>query len=397
MRNITIIICIILILNACNAQKKEKPIDTAQDEVLQSVVEKDHKQDNQKYFHETLILSRSRLEEMTMLEIIDLYIEQVYVNENPVRKMIYVGDGTQGRQSSFEFISHNEINWHPNYNIELIFFPSLYIIDDNNIRVEIFNGTRGDGYGLIGSHYSVRKLYIDISKEELIDLYLGIVPFIENYNRTEYFELNKVTYTGDEIILKTLVDTDVYVSGTISGEIISRIQKGVDVEIIDIYYKNIKTDNYPVSVRIKTENLTGWINVNNVDFFKKEQEGIANGVWLHDSVKKVINIYGQERMDSGQIYKPRVVSGKTFTGSVPVRALPANNSERLYVLQKDIELYITDVSDTVDNINGIEAAWYKIYVDPYNVNYDEMNSYEVIGWVFGSYLEIHPGVILPRR
>lgn len=376
MRNILITVCIIILFSACN--KSNEKIHTA-NSTYQKVA-KDHQEQNVNIIlqeteeeKQRKVEERNKMEDMSIHEIIDLYIERGYKQGKGT--MINIGDFEQNNHVGyFEFISCDKINWYRDSG-GFKFYPYIYTIDNTNIHIEIFYYNAGYGYG-IGSSISTGKYYINISKENLIEYYFGSIYFIKDYFMVNIFNTNR--YEPEELTFKILTNTNVYADFSLRDEKIGNIQKDAEAEITDMFYGSFN-DKFPVSVKIKNEKITGWINVNHIDFIKKENKDIINGIFLHNSVKGAINKHGR-----------RIVTGKIVGDSIPVRSLPVSSSSQLHLLQDGVELKIDDVSADMEIINGIEAAWYKVYkfVEHYT-NDMEPADYEIIGWVFGANLKIN--------
>ena len=376
MKYLIIAVCVILFFTSCD----KKAEDNSSTENIPAAKFSYGNNSNQKPKENTVLIPQETEEEkqrkteelqnqlnnMTVLEIIDLYIQKKnggFYIENGDYKLFYV------------FLSHNNIEedfGHGGYK----FYSYLYIIDDNNICIESFYYSFGN-HEIIGENSFVGKYYININKDNLINNYIGSNKFIENFTNIASLKTNR--FSNEDLFFTIQSDTDVYVKGSLHGEKITEIKKGTKVEIIDMFYNNLN-DKYPVAVRIKTENLSGWISINDVDFLKKEVKGTVNGIWLNNEVRNVIKEYGSH-----------AVKGKIIYNSIPLKSAPNNNSE-LLLLMRDVEwdsdeVYIVEVSTNLDIIDGIEAAWYKIEYFKYvsEDNYDK-----VIGWVFGSNIEINP-------
>ena len=366
MKNILFSIFIIILFASCNSKSK--------DPIMHTSVELNTSHETQKYDFEQVdqITSveekketREQLETMSIQDIINLCLKQG-IN-------IHVG-GNNKNVGYFSFLSQDMIQWHLGSD-GFDFFPYITILDDSNIVVEVFYFLSVGRLPEFGSNYRTGKYYISITKENLINQYLETNISLENYTITKSFEINK--YHPEEIKFLIISDTNVFVNSSLQGERMSRIQKNTEVEVVNMFYNDQK-DNFPFSVKIKTDKLTGWIDVNHVDFIKSEVKGTVNGIWLHNLVKNIIKEYGN-----------RAVSGKIIGDSVPVRKTPTRNAEQLYILTNKTELYITEVSPNLEVINEIEAAWYKVYkfVEHYTKDMEPAD-YEIIGWIFGANLEI---------
>ena len=377
MKNIIMSIFLILLFISCKKPFQEKiDIVITEEQILSS---ENQKNETQKMTEETeeekqrKAELREQLESMKIQEIIDLYINE--------KKLFYV-NSDHHRTVSYFFISHDKVEWFYGTG-GLKAYPYLYITDEENVRIERFSCYFGPLIGVLAQSISVNKEYVNITKENLIDRYIGNNPSIENYTIIQSFKINKFLYEGLEgLFFKVLLDAVVYADGSLRGERISSIQKNSEVEVIDMFYNDL-IDKHPIAVRIKTKDLSGWISVNSIDFFKREEKGI-NGIWLHSEVRKALEEYGT-----------RAIKGKITGDSVPLRSAPSNNSEQLFLLpidkwDSDIPYYIEEVSTNVDVINGIEAAWYKVYK---LVESDVVElGYELYGWVFGSNLSIDENI-----
>jgi hypothetical protein len=213
---------------------------------------------------ETLEEMRKQFEGMTIQDMIDFYVSN--------KREISVGkDKTQ--PGYFKFLSRESVQWYRDSS-GYKFFPYLYIIDENNLRVELFIYV-GYGEEVTGIYLSSRKIYIDISTEQLIDynirnkrLRTGLPTTIETFVATQYFDVNitdgEVEKRGYQF--KILSDAPVYETATIHEEPLGTVSAGDMVKVIDMYYWDLQ-DEYPVAVRIEIEGLSGWVDVDNVDFF----------------------------------------------------------------------------------------------------------------------------------
>jgi len=383
MKYILFSIQIILLFATCNSKSNTSVLGES---IKQ---ENDFEQVEQIISKETRKETREQLENMTLYEIIDLYIQhnnereitQDY--EHPKGIIIFVGDYKQtSHLGYFEFITYNEIKWYRGSG-GVKYIPYIYIIDDSTINIEVF--VYFIGYGSrIGEYISTGKYYITITKEDLINHYFGDIKFINNFFIVDYFNTNR--FESEELFYNILINTDIFINGSLHEDKIASVQKNTKVEVVDMFYNDQK-DNFPFSVKIKTDKLTGWIDVNHVDFIKREVKGTVNGIWLHNSVKNIIKNYGN-----------RAVGGKIVGDSIPVRKTPTNNAEQLYILSNKTELFITEVSSNLEVINEIEAAWYKVYkfVEHYTENM-EPSDYEIIGWVFGANFEINVSIYDDNR
>jgi len=376
MRKPVFIITIILLIFSCTKITNKKPVTSVSDEKMSSQITTENIS-NQKTAEEIkreieeknqqTLEERQYFDNMSILEIIDLYIKE--------KKHITVGDYNQQKDIGyFEFLSHDKIQWHLDTS-GFIFYPYLYINNNTNIYIEVFYYITSSGPRL-GGNITTGKYYIYITKEDLINRYLGIIKFTDDFTVTKFF--NTSNYQSENIKFKILTDTDVFINSSLHEERISNIKKNTEVEIIDMLHKNLN-DDYPIAVRIRTDNLTGWINVNNIDFIKKEASGNINGIWLHKAVKNVISNYGIH-----------AVSGKVVGDNIPIRKFSTNNSEQLHLLEEETTVFITEVSANIDVINGIETAWYKVYkyVEHYTENHVP-DDYEINGWIFGANININ--------
>ena len=367
MKNILILLCILLLFYSCN-----KKIEDGSS--VQNVLVTNYSHNK----NDTVIVPqqteektqeiREQLKKLSVLEIIEQYVEHENI-------LIPVGDYNKSKDIGyFKFLSIDNIQWnHDTGGIK--YYPYLYIIDNDNIRIEVFY-YHIHSHELLGENITAGKYYINISKEILIARYIKSISFIEDYFIKNIIETNK--YSNEDLFFKIQLSTDVFSNAGLHGEIISDIKNDTEVEVLDVFFNNLN-DKYPSAVRIKTENISGWISINNVDFLKKEVKGTINGIWLHNEVRNVIKNYGQH-----------TVKGKLVGNLIPLRRAPSNNSEQLILIQTAEEVfneaYIEEVSINIETINGIEAAWYKI---KYN-KYVPIDNYEqIISWVFGGNLEIN--------
>ena len=369
MKAVIIILFLNMLFFSCNKQTQDKTDVVIIDEPIISneIIEPQETEEEKQRKAEL----RKQLDKMTLHEIIDFYI----INNRGIIVGIYNQDKDIGY---FKFLSHEQIQWNHDSG-GFTYIPYLYIVDDTNIRIEVFNYNVGGGSLPLGTYLSASKYYVYITKDDLINLFLRDIRYIENFKIISYIEINK--FQRDELKFKLLIDTDIYSDGTLE-EKMKNIRKNTEVEIIDMYYNDLK-EKFPISVRIKNGNLDGWINVEHIDFLKKEIHG-NNGIWLNNSVKNALIRYGEHS-----------VTAKIASTSIPLRKLPSNNSEQLFLLPVDqwdshIPYYIEDVSANIDVIDGIEAAWYKVYKF---VEYDDMEvGYEINGWIFGGFLSINENI-----
>ncbi|MCL2229661.1 MAG: SH3 domain-containing protein [Treponema sp.] len=366
MKNIYFTLLVISTLIACTpAVKNNSNANFSSDtEVIQNIAENT-------VINEPL-LDQEILENMSIQDIISLLIEKKTIISIVDHSL--TDKGFHPEIGYFEFISHNNINWYRDTS-GFRFFPYLYIVDDENIRVEVFYYFIGGGRVQSSAKVTSGKYYIYITKNDLIARYFRRNNRIENYISVKTFETIK--YQPETLSFKVLSDTDVYAFGSMQGQRTNRIIRGTDVEINDIYYINLN-DDLPTSVQINTGNITGWININNVNFVDTGTNTVppVNGILLHNTVNEILLNFG-----------PRSVDGKITGDTIPIRSLPANNSERLFQLGNNTVVHILEVSANREIINGIEAAWYKVsFLVP---NEEKTDDRDVNGWVFGAFLEIN--------
>jgi len=376
MKNILIIVSIVLLLCACNRTNRNIP---AVHPALENGALNAGENLSQDKEHETASELRKNLEKMTVTEIIDLYIHENKIFDTDVGNY----------KLSCLFLSHNEIQWSASHT-GFEYYPFLYVVDDENIRIELFYYDFPN-HGIIGENISAGKDYIYITKENLIARFIGNITVVENFTEIEPFKINR--FMHEDLIYKIQFDAVVYDNGLLNGIKLNEIKKDAYVEIIDMFYYNIN-DKYPVSVRIKSkdssdssayearkDDVLGWISVNYADFFKKEIKENVNGIWLHNAVRNVIKEYGK-----------RAVKGKIIDGTKPIKSALPGDSNQSFVLWdnslgtflKDADVYIEEVSEYIDIVDSVEAAWYKIYL------FDEQADDHFSGWVFGNNLQISP-------
>jgi hypothetical protein len=210
---------------------------------------------------------RKQFEGMTIQDMIDFYVSN--------KREIQVGKD-KIQPGYFQFLSGESVQWYRDSS-GYKFFPYLYIVDGNNLRVELFSYV-GLGEEVTGRYCSTGKIYIDISTEELIEYYLlsrrsgtGIPATIETYVATRSF---KVNITDGEVEkhgwqFKVLSDALVYETAAIHEEPLGTVYTGDMVKIIDMHYRDFN-DRHPVAVRVEIEGLSGWVDVDSVDFFYEE-------------------------------------------------------------------------------------------------------------------------------
>ena len=366
MKNICFTLLVIFTLIGCTpAVKNNSNANLVSDtEIIQNIAENT--------VIDERLLDQEILESMLIQDIISLLIEK-----NTIISIVdhsLTDKGFDPEIGYFEFLSHNSIKWYKDTS-GFRFFPYLYIVDDENIKVEVFYYFIGGGRVQSSTKVTSGKYYIYITKNDLIARYFRRSNRIDNYTSVKTFETKK--YQPEILNFKVLSDTDVYAFGSMQGQGTNRIRSGTDVEINDIYYTNLN-DDLPTSVRINAGNITGWINVSHVDFINTETNTVppVNGILLHNTVNEILIDFG-----------PRSVGGKITGDAIPIRVLPANNSERLFQLGNNTEVHILEVSANREIINSIEAAWYKVSF--LVSNEEKTDDREVNGWVFGAFLEIN--------
>ncbi|MCL2229656.1 MAG: hypothetical protein FWC01_01025, partial [Treponema sp.] len=244
------LLIIILLLLSCNSRLNKSVIDESIKQI------NDIEQAEQIISKETRRETREQLENMTLYEILNLYIQPTNNEgdatrgvENPKSIFIYVGDYNQtSHLGYFEFITYNEIKWYRGSG-GIKYIPYIYIIDDSTINIEVFNYFIGYG-SRIGEYITTGKYYITISKEDLINHYFGNIRFINDFIVVDYFNTNR--FESEEFIFNILINTDIFANGLLQGEKIASVQRNTKVEVIDMFYNN-KRDNFPFSVKIKTD------------------------------------------------------------------------------------------------------------------------------------------------
>jgi len=236
------------------AMEQEQPSefsdDTHEEQVQPSVI-----------IEETLEERRKQFDDMTILDMIDFYIEIGY----------YINVGNDNVRNTllgyFNFFSRESIQWYsdtsgPRY------FPYFYIVDDYNLRIEVFSYF--GSAELVRNYYcSTRKYYIDISKDQLIDYYLRIIWKIETCFTTEFIRVNLSERQERErggFFFEMLRDAPMYENSAMQGSESGIVLSGNMVRIIDMHYQNL-SDRTPVALRVETDNLSGWVDFDSVDFF----------------------------------------------------------------------------------------------------------------------------------
>ncbi|MCL2720819.1 MAG: hypothetical protein FWD47_05720 [Treponema sp.] len=146
-----------------------------------------------------------------------------------------------------------------------------------------------------------------------------------------------------------------------------------------MFFSNLE-EKYPTALFVKSGDIIGWVDVNNVDFLINEEinKSGVSGTWLHDAVDKAVKRYSQD-------YGTHIITGEIVGDNIPVRRLTSNNSEQLNLLWHNAEVCIEEVSENKDIINGVAAHWYKIHI---NMDDETGKMNELRGWVFGNFIEI---------
>jgi len=206
---------------------------------------------------------RKAFENMSIQDMIDLIIDKGY--------LIFVGiDDIKNRipcLGYFAFRSLDTIQWYSDTSGPR-HFSYLNIIDENNLMIEVFNYFGSAEEIRIDNYCSTNKYYIDITKDHLIDYYLGIIGEIETYVATEYFKANiteEQELERNGFFFNVLRDAAVYEDSEMQGTELGLIPAGDMVKIINIHYQNL-SDRYPTAARVEIENTSGWVNLDNVDF-----------------------------------------------------------------------------------------------------------------------------------
>jgi hypothetical protein len=213
---------------------------------------------------------RKQFEGMTIQDMVDFYVSNdlyIYVGK---------GDDTSRWPGYFQFLSRESIQWYRDSS-GYKFFPYFYIVDGDKLRVELFIYV-GLGEEVTGRYCSTWKIYIDISTEQLVDYYLRnkrlgtrIPATIESFVDTQFF---KVNITDGEVQkqgwqFKVLKDVPVYETAAIHEEPLGTVYTGDMVKVIDMHYRDLN-DRHPVAVKVEIKGLSGWVDVDSVDFIYEE-------------------------------------------------------------------------------------------------------------------------------
>ena len=203
---------------------------------------------------------------MTILDIIDIYVHNKWnlnVGSDDENYFIHIG--------YFQFLSRESIQWYCDTS-GYRFFPYLYIIDADNLRIEVFTFLGRSEEIHMGSYCSTQKYYININKDQLIDYYLKNKRQFETYVTTEFFRVSITEEQEKErngYFFRVFRDALVYGDNAMQGKELGMVYDGNMVKVVDMHYQNL-SDRYPVAVKIETENLSGWVDVDIVDFIHLE-------------------------------------------------------------------------------------------------------------------------------
>jgi hypothetical protein len=259
MKNLLLILTIFLLLCiGCTRHKNTQALAFEQEQVLDMNLLAIVLPEQSSVVEVTLEERRRQFEGMTILDMIDLYIH----NE----QMLYVSrNNTQ--IGFFQFLSRESIQWYYGSS-GYKFFPYIYIIDENNLRIELFAFLGRAEEVRMGIYCSAQKYYIEINTKQLIDYYLRIKRPLETSVVMHFFFVNITEDQEKErngYFFKVLRDATVHEDKAKQGTLLGILHAGNMVKVIDIYYQNL-SDRYPVAVKIETENFNGWVNVDSVDF-----------------------------------------------------------------------------------------------------------------------------------
>ena len=211
---------------------------------------------------ESMEEKKKQFENITILDIIDIYINNKWflnVGSDDKNYLIHLG--------YFQFLSRESIQWYLDTS-GYRFFSYLYIIDENNLRIEILSFFGSAEEARIGNYCAAQKYYIDINTNQLVDYYFKTKYQFESYIITEYFKVNLTEEQEKErngYFFEVLKNTPVYTEKTIQGEEAGIIHSGDMVKVIDMHYQNL-SDRYPITLKIETEKFVGWIDVDIIDF-----------------------------------------------------------------------------------------------------------------------------------
>jgi hypothetical protein len=221
---------------------------------------------------ETLEDRKKQFEGKTILDMIDFYVaNKLYIN---VGKADYRYDRWPGY---FQFLSRESIRWYRDTS-GYRFFPYLHIIDENNLRLELFVYLGLAEEAWVGRYCSAHKIYIDISTDQLIEYYLQFInpaikrpAPIETYVATPFFNINvtedEFEKRGYQYQFDVPKEVPVYETAAMQGEPQSMALAGSIVKVIDMHYQDLN-DRYPVAVKVE---ISGWVDVDSLDFIKKDQ------------------------------------------------------------------------------------------------------------------------------
>jgi len=199
---------------------------------------------------------------ITMLDEIDFILNNKH----------YVNVGSDDEKYSkhigyFEFLSRESIQWYSDTSGPR-HFPRLYIIDENNLRIEVFRYYGPAEEVRKGNYCSTNKYYIDISKYHLTDYRNRIKRQIDTYVVTEYFKANITEEQEKErggFFFEVLRDSPLYADSAMQRAEHGTINTGNMVRVIDMHYKDF-SDRYPVALKVEIENLSGWVDLESIDF-----------------------------------------------------------------------------------------------------------------------------------
>lgn len=251
----------------CNKQKNTQVIapepEQIQNSLLDVTVEQNEPKELAQVMEEIMIERRKQIEGMNILEMVDFFIDREY--------LINVGINDENNHAHilgyFSFSSRESIQWFsdtsgPRY------FPYLFIIDEDNLRIEIFTYFGSAEKARIGNYCSTRKYYIDINNDQLINYYLRIKRQIDTYVTTAFFKANITEEQEKErggFFFKVLKDAPLYTDTEMEGTELGTIFAGDMVKVIDIHYQDL-SDKYPVAVKVEIGDLSGWVDLHSVDF-----------------------------------------------------------------------------------------------------------------------------------
>ena len=262
---LSLFIILIIFCAGCTRQKNTQAasFEPDSDQVTETISEVAVETEQAPVIEETQEEKRKQFESMTILDIIDIFID-----ENNLIPVCTDEEFELDRYLGvFKFSSRESIEWY-SYTSGPRHFPRLYIIDENNIKIEVFNYYGSAEKIRPGNYCSANKHYINISKDQLINFNFRIKMNIESYVTTEYFKTSLSEEQEKErrgFFFYVLKDTPIYEDNTVQGTELGMIFAENMVKVIDMHYQNM-SDRYPAALKIEFEKLSGWVDLESIDF-----------------------------------------------------------------------------------------------------------------------------------